>query len=72
MFIGKSTINEQFSIAILFYQRVMMMMMMMMMIDIMIYIYIFNDRHMMGNKIVMVLIIFYYGTSVPNPKCEDG
>jgi hypothetical protein len=35
MFIGKVTINEQFSIAILFYQRVMMMM-----IDIMIYIYI--------------------------------
>jgi hypothetical protein len=61
MFIGKVTINEQFSIAILFYQRVMMMM-----IDIMIYIY--NDGHMMGNKIVMVLIIFYYGISVPNPK----
>ena len=40
MFIGKSPINEQFSIAVLFYQRVMMMMMMMMMmmIDIMIYI----------------------------------
>ena len=61
MFIGKVTINEQFSIAILFYQRVMMMM-----IDIMRYIY--NDGHMMGNKIVMVFIIFYYGISVPNPK----